>query len=161
MPVAAEKKPIVPMNSFTGIPLSTWTFLNTSSAVGPAWPRAVAVPRRQTAAMAAAVRIVCLLPGIHRLLRQRLGNQFIQLQPKTLGIVDIRGLHVGWLSDTRVCRRLWSRRAARRRGYTELPKPCNGSGYVRNLNVNVRDPRRHGFSRRLHFQERLPAHLII
>src|SRR5439155_16741735 len=79
MPVAAEKKPIVPMNSFTGIPLSTWTFLNTSSAIGPAWPRAVAVPSRDTAAMAAAVRIACLLPGIHRLLRQRLGNQFIQL----------------------------------------------------------------------------------
>src|SRR5207249_10842474 len=103
--------------------------------------------------MAAALRIV-LLPGIHRLLRLRLGNEFIQLESKTLGIVDICGLHVGWLSDAWVGRRLWSRRATRRRGETELPKPRNGGGYVRNLNVNVRDPRRHRFSRRLHFQER-------
>src|SRR5437899_6780801 len=33
MPVAAEKNPIVPMNSLTGIPLSSWTFANTSSAI--------------------------------------------------------------------------------------------------------------------------------
>ena len=43
MPNAAEKTPIVPMNSFTGMPLRTWTFLNTCSdkgggAGGAAWP---------------------------------------------------------------------------------------------------------------------------
>ncbi len=30
---AAEKSPIVPMNSSTGIPFSTWIFLKTSSAI--------------------------------------------------------------------------------------------------------------------------------
>jgi hypothetical protein len=34
MPKAAEKTPIVPMNSFTGMPLRTWMFLNTCSAMG-------------------------------------------------------------------------------------------------------------------------------
>src|SRR5207244_13448204 len=88
--------------------------------------------------MAAALTIV-LLPGIHRLLRLRLGNEFIQLESKTLGIVDICGLHVGWLSDAWVGRRLWSRRAPRRRGSTELPKPRNGGRYARNRNVTLRD----------------------
>src|SRR4030095_14913335 len=38
--VAAEKNPIVFMNSLTGMPLSTWMFLNTSSAIsGFSWPR--------------------------------------------------------------------------------------------------------------------------
>src|SRR5215472_11787408 len=31
---AAEKRPIVPMNSSTGMPLSTWMFLKTCSAIG-------------------------------------------------------------------------------------------------------------------------------
>src|SRR5206468_8952138 len=133
---------------------STSTFLNTSSAI---WPRAVVVPSRHTAVIANAI----LLPGIDRLRRQRLGNEFIQLQSKPLGIVDISGLHVGWLSNTRVGRRVWSCRAALRRGYTELPKPRNGGGYVWNLNVKVSDPRRRGFSRRLHLEERFLAHLVI
>src|SRR5579864_2624173 len=59
MPRAAEKIPIVPMNSSTGIPLSTCTFLNTSSAIGgfgsgAAWPYAGAPPSRQTAIIAMA-----------------------------------------------------------------------------------------------------------
>ena len=33
MPVAAEKNPIVSMNSLTGMPLNNWMFLNTSSAI--------------------------------------------------------------------------------------------------------------------------------
>jgi hypothetical protein len=36
MPSAAEKMPIVPMNSFTGMPFSTCTFLKTVSAIGGA-----------------------------------------------------------------------------------------------------------------------------
>jgi hypothetical protein len=34
MPSDAEKMPMVPMNSFTGMPRSTCTFLKTSSASG-------------------------------------------------------------------------------------------------------------------------------
>src|ERR1022692_531740 len=33
-PTDAEKKPIVLMNSLTGIPFSTWTLVNTCSAIG-------------------------------------------------------------------------------------------------------------------------------
>jgi hypothetical protein len=41
MPSDAEKMPMVPMNSFTGIPLSTCTFLKTVSAMGGAAGAAV------------------------------------------------------------------------------------------------------------------------
>ena len=56
MPSAAEKMPIVPMKSLTGIPRSTWTFLKTSSASGGraagAWPRTVTAAKKQAAATA-------------------------------------------------------------------------------------------------------------
>src|SRR4029077_19267755 len=58
----AAMKPIVAMNSSTGIPRSTWTFLKTSSAIGglaPAawppgavWPRATRPFNRQITAVA-------------------------------------------------------------------------------------------------------------
>src|SRR2546425_1939140 len=49
----AANIPIVSMNSSTGIPLSTWTFVKTSSAIcgfsaWAAWPLAKATPKRQT-----------------------------------------------------------------------------------------------------------------
>ena len=39
-PRDAEKNPIVPMNSSTGMPLRIWTFLKTSSAIGGSAPAA-------------------------------------------------------------------------------------------------------------------------
>src|SRR5437764_2153551 len=41
---AAEKSPIVPMNSSTGMPLSTWTFLKTSSTICGFCPDAACCP---------------------------------------------------------------------------------------------------------------------
>src|SRR5579862_5017388 len=51
MPTEAAKNPIVAMNWFTGIPLSTWMFLKTCSAIrgggsGRAWPFANRPPSR-------------------------------------------------------------------------------------------------------------------
>ena len=46
--------PIVPMKSFTGMPRSTWTFLNTSSAIsgrsGLPWPWSTTVASQVNAA---------------------------------------------------------------------------------------------------------------
>jgi hypothetical protein len=61
MPSDAEKMPMVPMNSFTGRPRSTCTFLKTSSASGGraagACPRSVTPARKQVAATAKARRV--------------------------------------------------------------------------------------------------------
>src|SRR5579863_5523010 len=52
-PREAEKNPMVPMNSLTEIPLRTWTFLKTSSAIcgfcsEAVWPLAGATASRHT-----------------------------------------------------------------------------------------------------------------
>src|SRR5213596_878588 len=60
--------PIASMNSSTGIPLRTWTFLKTTSDIcgfwsGPAWPAAATRPSRNTVIVTMAPRIVRLHPN--------------------------------------------------------------------------------------------------
>src|SRR5687768_392398 len=69
MPRAAEKTPMVPMNSLTEMPLSTWTFLNTASAIsvccaGPAWPLTKATPSSHTIPVPVTATIVRLDPNL-------------------------------------------------------------------------------------------------
>src|SRR5260370_5437193 len=81
----AEKKPIVPMNSFTGIPRSTWMFLKASSDICgfrslpalAAWLRAQVVPMRHKIVVPMAQRIA------------RLDLNFIL--PPSLAVRDERG----------------------------------------------------------------------
>src|SRR5215470_5509826 len=61
MPSAAEKIPMVPMKSFTGMPLSTWTFLKTSSAISGLSRGAVCPPSATArAAISAAATTVAV-----------------------------------------------------------------------------------------------------
>src|SRR6266704_217415 len=110
-------KPIVAMNSSTGIPLSTWTFLKTSSAIGglapagwPAggvWPlagKALSGPfSRQRTAAPSNPTIVCLDPSFMASiplgvpwLRQRLRRQWALPVIGTVGVVaaDARRVHL-------------------------------------------------------------------
>ena len=65
-PREAEKNPIVAMNSFTGIPLSTWTFLKTSSAISGfcsdavwlVWARPKEIPSRHKIIPSMAQKII-------------------------------------------------------------------------------------------------------
>src|SRR5262245_5424800 len=66
---AAANIPIVLMNSSTGIPLRTVTFLKTSSAICgfgscASWPVTSAVASRHTVNIPATLRIVCLDPNL-------------------------------------------------------------------------------------------------
>src|ERR1700730_14366498 len=73
----AEKKPIASMNSFTEIPLSSWTFLKACSAmmglspevtsaacVGAAWALANATMNNDATIAATALRTRCFEPGV-------------------------------------------------------------------------------------------------
>ena len=65
IPSAAEKTPMVPMNSFTGMPFSTCTFLKTCSAIGgaaavdAACPLVITTAESQTMANTATPAIDC------------------------------------------------------------------------------------------------------
>ena len=61
-PVAVAKNPMVAMNSSTGIPLSTWMFLKTCSAIGgaagAAWlPESATLKKHADSSVAAATKI--------------------------------------------------------------------------------------------------------
>ncbi len=73
MLVEAAKNPIVCMNSSTGIPFSSWTFLKTCSARSGfcstpvwagVWPLANKAPSRNKQIVAAAPSTVCLDPSL-------------------------------------------------------------------------------------------------
>src|SRR5262245_46331776 len=69
MLVAAENSPIAPMNSSTGMPLSSWTFLKASSDIcgrfgDAAWAPACAYPGRPHAGDKTAARSACLFEGL-------------------------------------------------------------------------------------------------
>src|SRR5436309_1468538 len=103
-PNEAEKNPIVPMNSSTGIPLSTWTFLNTCSAMGGVWAGAVCPPRNTTLSSQPAVapRIVRfdprfmpppvrrLLPAVDGFPLERLGTELGQFDAKSVQVGHVR-----------------------------------------------------------------------
>ena len=77
MPVAAEKNPMVPMNSFTGIPLSSWTFVNTSSAICTFCSGAVCSARRAWSPSDAALvnHTMEMVPSVTRNLTLDLTNK--------------------------------------------------------------------------------------